>query len=178
MGMVDATTSTDGCCIILGSKKLCYDVNCTNIIFKVHDCNVDFQHKEENPLIYYESSKWPLIASLLGCDCVQRMPRVGIAILFNKKLPKLVTWDAEEVMITHNNNLKQKMSMNDMNKVSKSIELFLYAPMLSLNDKLIRLSGDVLINGWGVNIGFNMNPCDMLPIAAESCRKANLFKGN
>ena len=65
-----------------------------------------------------------------------------------------------------------------MNKLSESIDLFLHAPVLSLNNKLIPLSGDVLINGQGVNIGFNMNPCNMLPIPAELYGKTKLFEGN
>ena len=129
-----------------------------------------------NPLFHYEPSTWPFIASLIGYNYVQRMPRVGFVTLFNKTLPKLVTWDAEEVIITCNNNLKQKMSVNHMNKMSQSIELFLHAPVLIFNEKLIPLSGDVLINGWGFNIGFNMNPCDMLPVPAELCGKANCLK--
>ena len=103
-------------------------------------------------MFHYEPSKWSLIASLLGCDYVEGMLRVGFATLFNKTLPKLVTWDAEEVMITHNYNLKQKVSANHTNKVSQSIALLLRAPVLSLNNELIILSGDLLINGWGVNI--------------------------
>ena len=59
-----------------------------------------------------------------------------------------------------------------MSKVPQSIELFLHAPVLSLNNKWIPFIGDVLINGWGVNIGFKINPCDILPVPEESHGKA------
>ena len=83
MGTVDATMSTGGDCTMLGSKKLYCDVNYTDMTFKLHDYNVDFQCKEENTLFHCESSKFPLIAYLLRCDYVQRTPRVCFDTPFN-----------------------------------------------------------------------------------------------
>ena len=51
---VDDIMSKDGDCIIIGAKKMCYDVNFNKSTFKVHDRNSDLLHNDENPLLQFD----------------------------------------------------------------------------------------------------------------------------
>ena len=114
----------------------------------------------KNPLFQCDSSKWPLIASLLGCDYIDRMHNVGHSTLFNKTLPKLVSWTAQETMDVINNALKQKMTPDHKIELCKSINLFKFAPVLNNNNKLTPLWDDVDENIWGEEIGFMKHPTE------------------
>ena len=109
---VDAIMSTDGDCIILGAKKVYYNVNFNNHTFNLYDIEIEVKEKELNPLFKYDVDKWSLIASLLGCDYVDRIKNVGYATIFNKILPKLVDWSPNEVMIVINSTLKIVLSVS------------------------------------------------------------------
>ena len=98
MNIVDAVMSIDGDCIVLGATKLCFNVNFNSEMFQVYEKSIDTLDTQKNPLFQYESSKWPLIASLLGNDYIKRIPNVGFATIFNKVLPKMATWNAQDAM--------------------------------------------------------------------------------
>ena len=128
--------STDGDCIVLGAEKLYFNVNFNTETFQIYEKSVDILCVEKNPLFKYKSKNWPLIASLLGNDYVKRIPNVGFATIFNKILPNLVHWDADEVMIVQNNNAIHKMSYQHKIALEKSINLITHAPVLNENNEL------------------------------------------
>ena len=88
--IVDGVMSNDGDCIVLRVGKLYFNIDFNAEKFQVYDKSLDITKVDENPLFAYESHKWPLISSLLGNNYVKRILNVGYAIIFNKKLPKLV----------------------------------------------------------------------------------------
>ena len=57
MIIVDDIMSTDGDCMILGVKKMCYDVNFNNHAFKFFDLNADVKLIEHDPLFRHENGK-------------------------------------------------------------------------------------------------------------------------
>ena len=110
VNVVDFIISIDEDCIIIGAKKMHYDVNFNNSTFKLHGRNSDILRKDVNPLLQYDPCNCPLIASLLGSYYTRRIKNIGFATLFNNLFPKLVTWKENEAMLVINNNLKQKMN--------------------------------------------------------------------
>ena len=105
--LVDTIMSNDDNCVILGAIRMHHDTNLNNCTFKTFDRNIDLPHKDDIPLFQCNPIKWTLIASLLAYDYANRMYNVGFATLFNKTLPKLVTWDTEECRNAIDNKLKQ-----------------------------------------------------------------------
>ena len=117
-------------CVVLGAKKLYFNVNFNSETFQVYDKSVDCAKVDDNPLFLHESKKWPLIASLLGNDYVKRIPNVGHATIFKKILPKLLVWDDQDAMNTYNENLRYKISQQHVIELNKSINLLRHAPIL------------------------------------------------
>ena len=71
-----------------------------------------------------------MIASLLGNDYTKRTPNAGYATIFEKILPKLVVWDAQDEMNICNENLICEMSQHHMIESHGSINLLRHAPIL------------------------------------------------
>ena len=88
--IVDAIMSTDGDFVVLGAKKLCFNVNFRDETFQLCHRTIDAMSDDENPLLKHELHKWPLTSSLLGNDCMKRAPNVGFETCFNNFFPKLV----------------------------------------------------------------------------------------
>ena len=128
--IVDATMSTDGDCAMLGVNKFYFNVNSNNETFQLHDKQLTLLARK-NPMFSYEVNKWPVTSPLLDNDHLKRIPNVGYATIFNKMLPKFVTWDADEVISITNNNLKHKMTEQQKNKLEESICLHRLARVLN-----------------------------------------------
>jgi len=170
--------SIDGDCIVLGARKLCFNVNFNSEMFQVYEKSIDTLDTQKNPLFQHESSKWPLIASLLGNDYIKRIPNVGFATIFNKVLPKMATWNAQDAMNACNNNLRYKMSEEHHILLNKYMNLFAHAPILTEDNMLKPMNGThINTQHWGEEIGFSMDPNDILPVSQVKYMKAKLFDG-
>ena len=162
MNIVHGVMSIDDDCIVLGARKLYFKINFKTETFQFYDKITDALNGDKNLLFVCESRKWPLIVSFLGKDCITRVPNVGYA-MFNKVLPKLVTWDAENVMNAHNNNLRHKIFQDHMILLKKSINLFRHAPVLSEYNRLKPINKMGVCNkSWGEKIGVSVDPNNIL----------------
>ena len=175
--IVDSAMSTDGDCVILGVRKLYYNVNFNSCAFQVYDKEIDIIDKIKNPLFAQNESKWAMIGCLLGCDCINRIENVGYSTLFKKILPSLVTWDAMEIMNACNAKLKYKMTEAHKNKLVLAVNLSHFAPVLDCDYELQPLNGEVDKSNWGSIIGFVQNPQDILPVQRTSYFKAQIYDG-
>ena len=112
----------------------------------------------------------------MGNDYGKRIPNVGHKTIFKKIFPKLVTWDVNELQNVINSNLKHKMTDIHKNKLSTSINLCLHAPMLN-EQNVLRPLNDAIINDyeWGILIGFQNDPNDIVPVDDNNYAKARLF---
>ena len=80
---------------MLSSEKFCFDVNFNQGTFKMNDKSVCIIGTQMNPLFRYDTMNWPIIGVILDCDYLKMIPNVGYATMFNKILPKIVSWEAE-----------------------------------------------------------------------------------
>ena len=69
--VVDGVTSKDGDCVVLGAKKVRFNVNFNNESFQVFNMDND-NNSEINPLLTRDADKWHLIGVVLGCDYLPR----------------------------------------------------------------------------------------------------------
>ena len=175
--MDDDITPAEGDCIMLGAKKVCCDVNFHGHTFKLCDMNEDLNKMDLNPLFNHDIDKWPLIASLLGYDYIDRIKNVGFATVFQNTLPRLVEWTADEAMHAVNKHLKHKMTEDYKEQLFKFINLFRYALVLNFANKLVPLKDNISPNEWVVSIGFNVNRNNMLPVPDYVCFKSKSFDG-
>ena len=67
-----------------------FDVNFSNQTFTLFDRTAD-NNTTKNPIFKYHPNTWPLIASLLVYDCIDRSRNAGYATIFSKIVLKLVT---------------------------------------------------------------------------------------
>ena len=55
----------------------------------------DLEDVRRSPLLKCDENHWPMIGSLLGCDCSKRIPSFGFSTTFEKTLPNVESWDAD-----------------------------------------------------------------------------------
>ena len=105
------------------------------------------------------------------------IPNVGFATVFNKILHNFVSWDADEVMKVHDNNLRNKMYEVHKIALEKAINLITCAP--ALNEKYeLKPMHPMSTNDkeWGQLIGFNGDPNDTSPVPKDMHHKAKIFE--
>ena len=56
------------------------------------------------------------------------------------------------------------MTEDHRSELNQSINLFLHAPLLSLKENLVTLSGKINTKEWSDKIGFSMNPYGILRV--------------
>ena len=91
--------------------------------------------------------------------------------------PFLVTWDADEIKKSINQNTEYKMIAEHKHKLQQSASLFKNVPALDENVNITPLNQLNKDDNWGEMIGFGESPEVVLPANVEDYSKASKFDG-
>ena len=72
-GIVDAVTSIDGDCAMLGTNKVLCEVNFNNCLFKLRDKSAETNNVTDDPLLARDEEKWSFVRAVLGCNHLKRI---------------------------------------------------------------------------------------------------------
>ena len=112
----------------------------------------------DNPSPKCEEKHLPMIASLLGCDCTKRMPKIGLSAVLQKTLPSVTEINVSNMTKEMRNICKTKISDDYEDRLSESMNLFMHANVSSYNNTLVPLNGEVDGELWGTAISFRSHP--------------------
>ena len=88
MNVIGEVMSSDGDCIMYGTKNLHCEWNFKKRTFRL--CDKESLNVEGNHMFKHDQCHWCVIGAMLGCDYLKRVSDCGFATLFNKVFPVLV----------------------------------------------------------------------------------------
>ena len=159
---IDAIVSVDGDCVVLGAKRLIYQVDWVKC--KYEEFNQKIVLTERNCILSkYEQKYWCIIASLLGTDYIKNIAGVG---------PQTVKRHLAEMQLKKDWSIRRiktiSTSVSEVDTFWKKFEqaknLLRFCPVVSKHNEIVPLfpfEGNCNRNQWKDIIGFD--PCHLLP---------------
>ena len=116
---------------MLGSSFVIFNLNFTNGRLKAFGMNNLLKEKDKNPLLNNPRELWPLIAAMICCYHMSRVPGVTFVTVFKKILPGLSSVNvgelAEQMKV-----VSKKTPAHYESKLLQLSSLFSHAPVLSM----------------------------------------------
>ena len=89
MKIADTVMPTNGDFVVLGVNTLHYNVHFHNHTLKVHNKEIDYNEKINDPLFKHGQCEWPMLGAMLWCDYLNNIKNCAFSTSFNKSFPTL-----------------------------------------------------------------------------------------